>query len=69
MEELVKMVSEKAGISEAQAMTAVETVAGYLKDKLPSPIDQQVDALLKGGASGGSLNDLTKGLGGMFGKK
>ncbi len=69
MDELVKLVADKAGISEAQAKTAVVTVVDYLKDKLPSPIDQQVDSVLKGGASGGSVTDLTKGLGGMFGKK
>jgi hypothetical protein len=69
MDELINLVSEKAGISESQAKTAVTTVVDYLKDKLPSPIDQQVDSVLAGGASGGSATDLTKGLGGMFGKK
>lgn len=69
MDELVKMVSENAGISESQAITAVETVAGYLKEKLPSPLDQQVENVLEGGGSGGSIGDITKGLGGMLGNK
>ncbi len=66
MEELIKLVSQKTGISEDQAKTAVETVIGYLKQKLPAPIAGQIDTLL----SGGSLTeDLTKGLGGLLGKK
>ena len=68
MDELIKSVSQKAGITEAQAKTAVEVVADYLKDQLPAPLDAQVDSVLKGG-SAGSMDDLAKGLGGMFGKK
>ena len=36
MQALIKMVSEKTGISEAQATTAVNTVIGFLKDKMPA---------------------------------
>ncbi len=68
MDELIKMVSEDAGISESQAKKAVETVAGYLKDQLPAPFDAQVESVLKDGVSSGSIDSLTKGLGGMFGK-
>ena len=38
MDELIKLVTQKAGISEAQAQQAVETVMGFLKDKLPAPV-------------------------------
>lgn len=69
MDEIVKLVSKKAGISESQAQMAVETVAGYLKDNLPSPLAEQVDGALKGDISSSSVSDLTKGIGGMFGKK
>jgi uncharacterized protein (DUF2267 family) len=65
MEEIVKLVSTKAGISEAQAKTAVETVVNFLKQKLPSPIAGQIDAVLAGGKAG----DIAKGLGGLLGKK
>lgn len=67
MDELVKMVSQKVGISEAQARQAVEVVAGYLKEKLPQPIAAQIDAALKGEA--GDLGDIAGSLGGLFGKK
>jgi hypothetical protein len=63
MDELIKLVSEKTGISEELARTAVETVLGYLKEKLPVPIAGQIDALL----GGGGLEDLAKGLGGILG--
>lgn len=67
MDELVKLVADKVGISEAQAQQAVETVLGYLKENLPEPIAGQVEAALKGDLSG--LTDLAGGLGGLFGKK
>lgn len=71
MEQIIKLVSEKTGISEAQAKVAVETVASFLKDKMPGGLGTQVDSFLKGGASG-VAGDLAGGLkdkiGGMFGK-
>lgn len=67
MDELVKLVADKVGISEAQAQQAVETVLGFLKDNLPKPIAGQVEAALKGDLSG--LEDLVGGLGGLFGNK
>jgi uncharacterized protein (DUF2267 family) len=67
MDELVKLVADKVGISEAQAQQAVETVLGFLKEKLPEPIAGQVEAVLEGDLGG--LADLAGGLGGLFGKK
>ncbi len=67
MDEVVKLVADKVGISEAQAKQAVETVVGYLKQQLPEPMAKQVDAAIKGDLSG--LEGLAGGLGGMFGKK
>lgn len=70
MDELVKMVADKVGISEAQAKQAVEMVLSFLKDKLPEPIAGQVDAVMEGDLSGlGDLGDLAGGLGGLFGNK
>ena len=65
MDELVKMVADKVGISEAQAKQAVEMVMEFLKDKLPEPIAGQLDAVLEGDVSG--LGDLAGGLGKLFG--
>jgi uncharacterized protein (DUF2267 family) len=67
MEELVKLVTDKVGISEAQAKQAIDVVLGFLKDNLPEPIAGQVEAALKGDLSG--LDDLVGGLGGLLGKK
>ena len=52
MDELVNLVSQRAGITPDQAKIAVETVLGFLKQKLPAPVAAQLDSLL-GGASGG----------------
>ena len=64
MDELIKMVTKKAGISEAQAKQAVETVLGFLKKKLPAPIAGQVENLL----AGGDMPDLGD-LASLLGKK
>jgi hypothetical protein len=64
MDELIKMVTDKVGISEAQAKQAVDVVLGFLKDKLPGPVGSQIDAVLKG-----DLGSVTGALGGLFGKK
>jgi hypothetical protein len=72
MEELVKQIVAKTGISESQAKSAVETVANFLKAKLPGPIAGQVDSAL--GAAGGAVAgvdvaNIASSIGGMFGKK
>ena len=64
MEELINLVVQKTGISHDQAKQAVETVVGFLKQKLPAPIGGQIDGLLAGGGAQG----LVSGLGGPFGK-
>jgi uncharacterized protein (DUF2267 family) len=67
MDELVKLVSEKVGISEQQAREAVEMVVETLKKQLPAPLAGQIEAALEGDLGG--LSDIAGGLGGMFGKK
>jgi hypothetical protein len=72
MDELIKQVVERTGISEAQAQTAVTTVLGFLKDKLPAPIAGHLDGLLGGtagaaGGLGGAAGDVLGGLGGLLG--
>lgn len=70
MDELVKMVADKVGITEAQARQAVEIVLSFLKEKLPEPIAGQIDAVVEGDLSGlGDLGGLAGGLGGLFGNK
>lgn len=65
MDELVKKISEKAGIPEAQAQKAAEAAMEFIKEKLPAPIAGQIDGLLGGG--GGAAGMMGK-LGGMLGK-
>jgi len=66
MDELIKLVSQKTGLSQDKAKVAVETVLNFLKKELPPTIAGQLDAILVGG----SLPDnLTKGLGDLLGGK
>ena len=59
MNELIKLVVQKTGLPEAQAKAAVDTVIGYLKQKLPAPIGAQIDMFL----AGGQVDSLLKGFG------
>jgi len=69
MDELIKQVTAKTGISEDQARTAVTTVLGFLKDKLPAPIAGQLDNVVSGGSGlAGGLGDMANKVGGMFSK-
>lgn len=69
MEELIKQVTAKTGISEDQAKSAITTVLGFLKDKLPAPIAGQLDNVVGGGGDvTGTAGDLAAKVGGLFGK-
>ncbi len=63
MDELVRLVSQKAGISEEQAKQAVTQVLAFLKERLPAPVASQIDGVIAG--KGPDLSAL----GGLFGKK
>ncbi len=52
MDELIKLVAAKAGISEKKATVAVESVFQFIKQQVPAPFASQIEALLKGGAAG-----------------
>ena len=69
MDELVKRITEKTGISEDQARTAITTVTGFLKEKLPAPIAGQIDSVVSGagGAVADKIGDVASKVGGMFG--
>jgi len=69
MDELVKLVAQKAGISQDQAKLAVNTVLGFLKDKLPAPLGSQLESALKSPGAASGVEDITKNLGGLLGKK
>jgi hypothetical protein len=68
MEELIKRITEKTGISEDQARTAITTVSGFLKEKLPAPLAGQVDNVLSGaGGMSDTLGNVASKVGNMFG--
>ncbi len=48
MEDIIKMVQDKTGLSEDKAKMAVNTVLGFIKDKLPASIASQVDNAISG---------------------
>ena len=65
MDQLVKLVQERTGISEDAARTAVNTVIDFLQDRLPEPIASQLRTVID---NPDKSQDLFKGLGGMLGK-
>ena len=69
VDELINLVSEKTGISKEMAKTAVDTVVGFLKEKLPAPIAGQIDNVLESPGLAGGASNLASGLGGLLGKK
>lgn len=69
MDELIKLVSQKTGLSEDMAKTAVDTVIGFLKQRLPAPIAGQIDSVLGGAGDAPGLGSVAKGLGGLLGKR
>jgi uncharacterized protein (DUF2267 family) len=75
MDELIKRVSERTGLPDDKARAAVDTVIGFLKERLPSPIASHVDtALNSGGGTIANAGDAVMDkagdmLGGLFGKK
>ena len=71
-DELVNRVAERTGLPREQAQTAAETVIGFLKERLPSPIAGALDGVTgSGGKNEGGMMDHAQGmlgnLGGMFG--
>ena len=78
MDDLIKQITDKVGISPDQAKSAIETVMGFIGDKLPGPIASQVNKLLgddddDGGGNGdddnggGLLDQAKDALGGLLG--
>ncbi|MDD2539355.1 MAG: hypothetical protein WC377_07980 [Bacteroidales bacterium] len=75
MNEIIKIVVSKTGISESMARKIIEIVIAQLKKRLPEGIGGQLESLLgdtsaKGSKSAGDqLGGLVGKLGGMLGKK
>ena len=70
MNEIIQRLIERTGLPEDKAAAAVDTVLGFLKEKLPGPVGSQIDSLMGGGAGmADKLGGMGSGLGGMFGNK
>lgn len=69
MNDLVKMVAERVGVGDDKAKLAVDTVVGYLKEKLPQPIAGQIDQVVGGGTGGSSGGGLSGAIGDVMGRK
>jgi hypothetical protein len=66
VDELIKKVSERAGINADQARKAIETVADFVKTKFPA-WGGQIDSLLKGEGGDSPLGNVAGKIGGLFG--
>jgi hypothetical protein len=51
MDELVKLIAQKASIPESAARKAIEVILGYLHKKLPSVVYYQVENIVTGGTT------------------
>ena len=67
MDELVKMVSKRTGLSEEMSRQAVNVVLEYLSERLPSPYGSQIKTLLAAQKAKDSVGSKLKGLGSFFG--
>ncbi len=76
MNEIIQRLIERTGLPEDKAATAVETVIGFLKERLPGPIAAQLDGVMgddsgmpdNPGGMGSKLGGMGSGLGGMLGR-
>lgn len=70
MNDIVQRLIERTGLPQDQAMTAVETVLGFLKEKLPGPVASQIDSVMGGTQPDPSgISGIGSGIGDMFGKR
>ena len=69
MDDLIKLVCERAQLSPEQSKASIDVVVGYLKTKLPSPIAGQIDTLLTGSVTTTGMGETASKLAGVFGRK
>jgi hypothetical protein len=67
IDEIVKEVVKKTGLPADKAKVVVELVIDLLKQKLPEPVADQIDAAVSG--KGADLDAATGMIGSLFGKK
>ena len=70
--EIAGLITKKVGISNDQALMAVDVVLNFVKEKLPPTIASELDAVLAGNvdlSDGIGLDDAAGLLGGLLGGK
>jgi uncharacterized protein (DUF2267 family) len=68
-QQLIEQITQRVGIPAEKAQAAVETVVGFLKQRLPGPIASQLDNAVSGEDSSGGVAGAAKSVGGMLGKQ
>jgi len=69
MDELVKNLQIKVGLSEEQATQAVKIMIEFVKERVPEPYAGMIDGLVDGKLDRNDLGSAMGLLGGFFGKK
>lgn len=72
MDELIKLLTARTGLPDDKARIAIETVVGFLKQHMPGPMAEQLNAVISTAPSEG-LAEKVKGMaqtvGNVFTKK
>jgi hypothetical protein len=71
MDELIKLLTEKTGLPDDKARIAVDTIVGFLKQRLPAGVAEQLNTVLTAPAGEGiaeKVKGMAAGLGGVFKK-
>lgn len=69
MEELIKLLTAKTGLPEDKARMAAETVIGFVKQRLPTSVGEQLNSLLALPATPGLAEKMKEMAGSVFTKK
>ena len=75
IDELLKRVTERTGLSPEQAKSAVDCVLGFLREKLPAPLASGLDSFIgdgesaEAGGEGGMAAKASAAIGSLFGTK
>jgi hypothetical protein len=74
MNELVNKLTAETGLSQDQAQTVVNSVLGFLKERLPAPLAGELENLINPGESSGEVSGglaakATAALGNLFESK
>jgi hypothetical protein len=67
MDDLIKMVTDKVGIPQDKARSAVELIVSQLKSRLPGGLGGQIESALSGGGAAGGLGGMMGGAGSQGG--